>query len=438
MKLSFTRGHAYRFMACSLFALGLTLAGCATDAPPPAPPPPPPPAPAGPPVALSSQISDAAAAYVAYVEQARKLPANFGDGASVQSELQIGESYEPTQLARGAVAYAAIVAMQEPSFRSALRAYAADPAARADMVQKLLADPNYAAGLPSANVAARRIILALSTDGQSIYKAGAAVKQSAYDIQHQAWSKEFVNGRDERLALAKQNSVTLKSVESDQSAKLLAAALSGEGLVTRARTGEATGDAAVGGSPLPAGSTAPAASDPAPAASSANPAAAEVADPNANFGRPDLFDQPYTQTVNRALAIAAVAILGEGGDNNAPNLVSLLDEGDGARCLNMSKLNLYQCLAVAKPHYEDVFCLGQHVLMDTGQCLGKMSSNALSFEPVRKIGFNDDGSIAHADAEPYLKPEPTVKCKKGKKCKAAPSGATTKSSSSTKSKKKKG
>jgi hypothetical protein len=37
----------------------------------------------------------------------------------------------------------------------------------------------------------------------------------------------------------------------------------------------------------------------------------------------------------------------------------------------MSKLNLYQCLAVAKPHYEDVFCLGQHVLMDTGSCLMK-------------------------------------------------------------------
>ena len=439
MKLSVTKGRAHGFLACSLFALGLTLAGCATDAPPP-PPPPPPPAPAGPPVALSSQVSDAAATYVAYVEQARKLPANFADAASVQSELQTGASYEPTQLARGVVAYGAIVAMQEPSFRSALRAYAADPAARADMVQRLLSNPNYAAGLPSANIAARRVILALSTDGQSIYKAGAAVKQAAYDIQRQAWSKEFVNGRDERLALAKQNSVTLKSVESDQSAKLLAAALSGEGLVTRARTGEATGDASVGGSPLPAGATAPAATDPAPAAAAANPAAAQVNDPNANFGRPDLFDQPYTNTVNRALTIAAVAILGEGGDNNAQNLVSLLDEGDGARCLNMSKLNLYQCLAVAKPHYEDVFCLGQHVLMDTGQCLGKMSSNALSFEPVRKIGFNDDGSVAHADAEPYLKPEPAVKCKKGKKCKAAPSGAkaaTTKSSGSAKSTKKK-
>jgi hypothetical protein len=37
----------------------------------------------------------------------------------------------------------------------------------------------------------------------------------------------------------------------------------------------------------------------------------------------------------------------------------------------MAKLNLYQCLAVAKPHYEDVFCLGQHAMIDTGHCLMK-------------------------------------------------------------------
>ena len=37
--------------------------------------------------------------------------------------------------------------------------------------------------------------------------------------------------------------------------------------------------------------------------------------------------------------------------------------------LNLAKLNLYQCLAVAGPHYEHMFCLGEHSLHDTGQCL---------------------------------------------------------------------
>jgi len=50
-------------------------------------------------------------------------------------------------------------------------------------------------------------------------------------------------------------------------------------------------------------------------------------------------------------------------------------------CLSMAKLNLYQCLAVAKPHYEDVFCLGQHVLMDTGQCVIKAAGAPMPVEP---------------------------------------------------------
>jgi hypothetical protein len=37
--------------------------------------------------------------------------------------------------------------------------------------------------------------------------------------------------------------------------------------------------------------------------------------------------------------------------------------------MKMAKLNLYQCLAVAGPHYEDVYCLGQHALSDTAQCV---------------------------------------------------------------------
>ena len=52
MKFTVAKG-----LAISLLAL--SLASCATDAP--APPPPPPPAPAGPPVALASGVSDAAA-----------------------------------------------------------------------------------------------------------------------------------------------------------------------------------------------------------------------------------------------------------------------------------------------------------------------------------------------------------------------------------------
>jgi hypothetical protein len=54
----------------------------------------------------------------------------------------------------------------------------------------------------------------------------------------------------------------------------------------------------------------------------------------------------------------------------------MMDEGVGPRCLSLAKLNHYQCLAVAKPNYEDMFCLGQHALMETGTCLQKMAGTA--------------------------------------------------------------
>lgn len=435
MKMAITKGLCSSLVALSL---AITLVGCATDAPPP-PPPPPPPAPEGPPVALSSSVSDAAAVYVDYIARTRAMSASFASGEIVQAKLQEGASYEPAQLSRGVVAYAAIVAMQEPSFRSSLRGYASNEEARSDLVQRIAADPRYAASLPSASIAARRVILALSSDGQSVYNSGAGVKRAAYDIQHQNWSKEVVADRDGRLIQTKQNSVTLRSVQSDQSSRLLAAALTGSGLVTQATTGQSTGGYVIQGdgvtfTPATAASddqsaveaipvAAPVAVATAPAGKTGTsktgataPAATDFAIPAAAFAsttdlfdRPDLFDTPYTNAINRGLTIAALAILGEGGDNNASLINNLLEEADGERCFDMSKLNLYQCLAVAKPYYEDVFCLGQHVLMDTGQCLGKMSSNALSFDPVRTISFED-----HADAEPYIKPAP-VKATKGKK-----------------------
>ena len=43
----------------------------------------------------------------------------------------------------------------------------------------------------------------------------------------------------------------------------------------------------------------------------------------------------------------------------------------------MSKLNLYQCLAVARPWYEDMFCLGVHAVTDTGECIAKAAGESL-------------------------------------------------------------
>jgi hypothetical protein len=311
-------GLSRRGAAAAAVLTALAVAACQSPAPvevavaPPPPPPPPPP------VSLSDSITQAAAAYQTYVREASAISSTFADGTVVQASLHKGVSYEPKQFNRGAVAYGAVAALQSPEFVAGVRTFAADPTQRQEMVARITADPAYAAALPGAENAAGLVVSALAADGGAIFRAGQAVKQAAYDVQRQKWSREHVKDRDNRLAMAKQLSATPIVAQAEHNARLMQAALTGGGL-------------------------------------SVPPAAA----------RP-----PYTPAVTRSLAVAALAALGAGAD---PNVELLLEENSGNYCLNLAKLNLYQCLAVSKPHYEDLFCLGQHVLMDTGQCLTKIA-----------------------------------------------------------------
>lgn len=300
-----------------LTALAATaiLAGCAQPAPPPAPPPPAP----VPTVSLSSSLIQQASAYRAYVDRAVQISPAFTDGASVAESLKVGESYEPRQFLSGAMAYGAIVALQDPAFRAGVRTYAADPTQRRQVAYEIMQNPRYVLGIAGSAGAAGLVMNALGEDGRKLLEDGRAVKQAAYDVQHFAWSKADVVGRDQRLALAKQLSSTPIAGDQDITAKL-AEAVSGTEPLTFT---------------------------------------------------PETAEPPYTPMVIRSMAVAALAALGYADDASLAQVTALIAEPTSAECLKLSKLNLYQCLAVAKPHYEDVFCLGQHALKDTGACLLK-------------------------------------------------------------------
>ena len=57
---------------------------------------------------------------------------------------------------------------------------------------------------------------------------------------------------------------------------------------------------------------------------------------------------------------------------------------DGA-CLNLAKLNLYQCLAVAVPWYEDIFCLGEHAVGETAQCISKEAGSTAQIQQAETV-----------------------------------------------------
>jgi hypothetical protein len=68
--------------------------------------------------------------------------------------------------------------------------------------------------------------------------------------------------------------------------------------------------------------------------------------------------------VTRSVAVAALSALGQGGRGRA-----LMSDARTGSCLRIAKLNLYQCLSAAGPQYEDIYCLGQHAMIEPGQCV---------------------------------------------------------------------
>jgi hypothetical protein len=82
-------------------------------------------------------VLEAAGAYRLYMRQAATLSASFENGASIAGALKLGAAYEPKQLTRGAVAFAAVAALHDPEFVAGVRALGADPAQRAAVTAAL-------------------------------------------------------------------------------------------------------------------------------------------------------------------------------------------------------------------------------------------------------------------------------------------------------------
>lgn len=306
-------------------------------------------------MSLSPRLVEMASAYKSYIDRTTAIAPTFSDADSVQRSLTTGVASEPTQMARGAIAYAAVVALQDRTFVEGVRVYAKDTAQRRQIAYEILKDPAYAVGIQGSASAAGLVIAALGGEAQRLYDGGKAVKQSAYDVQKQPWSKGDIPAREARLANAKSAGASAMRGDVEQTARL-----------QQASTGSPT-----------LGVT----------ATTASP--------------------PYTPTVIRGLAVAALAALGEAGDANFDQVTALVAEPNTGQCMNMAKLNLYQCLAVARPNYEDVFCLGQHAMMDTGRCMIRAAGLP---EPYEARFIPSAASVAKGYNQPK-KPAPKKKRK---------------------------
>jgi hypothetical protein len=264
--------------------------------------------------AMPREVVSAATAFQTYMSRAARIDGGFADGDGVERSLKTAAAFEPGQLDEGMIAYAAIAALQDARFVDGVEAAAGQGGQREAFAERLVEDPYAVTRVDGAAEASERVDAALSAEARPLVLAAAQVRDAAYAVQRQYWSRVAVSDAGGRLAEVKSLSLARAAPsEADNRAMMQA-----------------------------------------------------LADAD-----PSLQDEPprFTKLQARALALAAESVLGYAHGADRTWLSPLLTEADSAHCLKMAKLNLYQCMAVAGPQYEDIYCLGRHALNDTAQCV---------------------------------------------------------------------
>jgi hypothetical protein len=273
--------------------------------------------------ALPQEVVCAATAFEHYMTSAARIEPGFHDGGAVAHGLNDAAAYQPAQLEEGMIAYGAIAALQDDRFVDGVEQAAGRGEQRAAFAERLIEDPYAATRIAGADEAARRIEAALTAKAGPLVDAAAQVKAAAYSVQHQAWSKAMVANAPSRLAELKSLALVRAAPSDDENQAMM----------------QTVADA--------------------------DPRAAADAAPAG-----------FTAIEARALALAAESVLGHANGADRDRLSPLFSDADSAECLKMAKLNLYQCMAVAGPQYEDIFRMGEHAMAETGKCVANAAHDA--------------------------------------------------------------
>jgi len=272
---------------------------------------------------LGRRVTDAATAYDGYVRRAAAINPGFSDPAAVQQAVKAGTDYQPQQLQQGIVAYAAMIALRNPSFVEGVRAQAqADPA----FADRVSAQPVAVLQVPGAAQAAMDVAGVLRAHGIVLQSTGRAIGKAAYDIQAQSWSKQPVANPVEVLAGVKASAAQARAADAPSEKMLLQSLVSA---------------------------------------------------PRSEFSGPP----SATPAVVRGMAVAALAVMGRAGDKEDLRVATLLQDALAADCLKLAMLNMNQCLAAAGPHYDDVFCVGEHAVGETARCVSAAADGSAPIAP---------------------------------------------------------
>jgi hypothetical protein len=133
----------------------------------------------------ANELETQAMAFESFMRHGREIDADFKSSSQVSRDLQTGAGHDAEKLQADMIAYAAMAALQEPSFVEGLRAAQAQ---NSDLVARISTNPDAVLQLPGAGAAAGRASAALQRQGEDLAKTGARVQQASYSVQQASWS----------------------------------------------------------------------------------------------------------------------------------------------------------------------------------------------------------------------------------------------------------
>ncbi len=287
------------------------------------------------PVTNAGRVDDivrAAGEYLTYQQTIAQMNGVRLDGsASLDTAVSTAGRADPNAAGRGLVPYLALIAAQEPAFVDGVRA-AARLYGRDNLIRGFQGDTSYAAKIPGAEAALTVVRAALLRDAAQLNQIGNRFTRDAYTIQKSSWSQGLSpKNRNQSLKSAATSAPTQTQgvLEALAAPHVIGSAELATALDRVAQFWAATGQEKPTQKPAIA-----------------------------------LITPTQTAIANAALSLAALRVLNGADPRNIARPAVLQN------CMEMSRLQLYQCFSAGKYKYEEPFCLGRHALSDPAKCMG--------------------------------------------------------------------
>lgn len=260
----------------------------------------------------------------------------------VDAALGLAARHDRDALVRGWLSYAADVAAQSPEFVASVRA--AERRYGRSTMTRITSNRSFVRRLPGSADATRLVLAALAADAARAASVAERHRGLAYSLQTKPWGGAVAGEPEQRLARIRAlgRPGGFAPAISESSAARLAAS---------AAASPAASDAAFGGrlfwDAVFVGPSAPAPSSPPPHW-------------RAEETRPE--------TLDAILSVAALRVLGA-QQTQASAITYFLRDPSAVGCVQIARLQFYQCLSATRFVYEGEYCLAQHALHDMAMCI---------------------------------------------------------------------